>query len=328
MRQRGSGHARLTALSDSHVVNASAAAQSSAAAQPVSAENVEEFTPQDWVLFLSISLIWGASFLLIAFALEGLTAGMITLGRVGGGALTLAVLRIVSKGRTIERADWPRIIMLSFTWIAIPFTLFPIAQEWINSALTGLLNGATPIFVAVLATILTKVAPRGMQAIGLAIGFAGVVLISVSSGVEGSADAWKGILLVLGATVCYGISINVAAPLQARYRAVTLMAPVLALATLWTLPLGLRNLGDNSWDARPVLAVIFLGVVGTGLAYWIMATLVGRVGPVRASFITYLIPVVSLVLGMTLRDDTVAALAIVGAALTIAGAFLASRKAS
>ena len=104
------------------------------------------------------------------------------------------------------------------------------------------------------------------------------------------------------------------------------MSTVLSVATVLVIPYGLVDLGDNEWQARPLLAVTALGAIGTGLAYWIMASLVGRVGPIRASFITYLIPVVALFLGVLLRDDKVTALALAGAPLTIIGAFLASRS--
>ena len=95
------------------------------------------------------------------------------------------------------------------------------------------------------------------------------------------------------------------------------MARMLALATIWTLPFGLVSLPDSHVELAPLLAVIVLGVVGTGVAYLLMGSLVGRVGPTRASFITYLIPVVSLVLGVVFRDDHVAALAVVGVGLVV-----------
>lgn len=292
------------------------------------ADNTGEFTPGDWGLFFGIALIWGSSFLLIAFALEGLTPGMVTLGRVSLGALVLWLLRAIrSPGRSIEPADRGRLVLLSFLWVGIPFTLFPLAQEHINSAVTGLLNGAVPVFTAIVSTVLLKVAPRGIQLAGIVIGFAGILLISISSGGGGSSET-QGVLLVLAATVCYGFAINLAAPLQAKYGAMVLMSGVLGLATIWVLPLGLWNFGENEWSAGPIVSVIFLGAVGTGIAYWIMATLVGRVGGIRASFITYLIPVVSLVLGVVFRDDAVTAGALAGAVLTIFGAFLASRRQS
>lgn len=292
------------------------------------AENDGDFTLADWGLFFGISLIWGSSFLLIAEALEGLTPGMVTLGRVGLGAATLWVIRAFRPHQPrIEQTDRGRLVLLSLLWVGIPFTLFPLAQEHINSAVTGLLNGATPVFAGLVSAILLKVVPKGIQLTGILVGFIGIVLISLGSASGGSSEL-KGVLMVLAATICYGFAINLAAPLQRKYGAIVTMSGVLGLATLWVLPLGLWTISDNDWSLGPVLAVVFLGAVGTGLAYWIMAALVGRVGPIRASFITYLIPVVSLFLGVSIRNDEVTALAIAGAALTIGGALLASRRQS
>lgn len=291
--------------------------------------NDGRFTPRDWALFFGVSLIWGSSFLLIAYALDGMTPGMVTLGRVGTGALVLIAMRYLP-GVTVQRispGDRMRVFALSMIWVAVPFTLFPLAQEHINSALTGLLNGATPIFVGIVATVFFASAPRGLQLVGIVAGFVGIVLISAPSLTESSSQA-RGVLLVLGATVCYGFAINLAGPLQAKYGAVTLMSAVLGLATIWVTPFALVSLGDNTWGLGPTAALLVLGAIGTGIAYWIMATLVGRVGGVRASFITYLIPVVSLVLGVVIRNDTVAALSLVGAVITIGGALLASRARS
>lgn len=290
------------------------------------AENTGQFQPQDWALFTSISLVWGASFLFIAYGLEGLRPGVITLGRVGLGAAVLLILRRSRRrGIRIDAEDRVRVLLLSVIWVALPFTLFPLAQEHINSAVTGLLNGGVPIFAAVVSTVLLKAAPGRTQLAGILIGFVGIVTISVASGGGDSSEA-VGVVLVLAATVSYGFAMNLAAPLQQRYGAIVLMSSILGRATVIVLPFGLWKLGDNDWSLGPVASVVFLGAVGTGAAYWIMSSLVGRVGAIRASFITYLIPVVSLVLGVVFRDDEVASLALVGAGLTIAGALMASRR--
>ncbi len=176
------------------------------------------------------------------------------------------------------------------------------------------------------ATLLVRQPPGRSQVIGIVVGFAGIVAISLPSISDGANEA-SGVVMVIAATICYGFAINIAAPLQARYGAVPLMARVLALATALTVPYGIVGATGSSWEAGPWAAVIVLGVVGTGLAFALMATLVGRVGSTRASFITYLIPVMSLALGTTFRDDTVAPLALVGVALVIGGAFMASRRA-
>lgn len=286
------------------------------------AQNDDHFTPQDWVLFLAVGGIWGASFLFIDIGLDALSPGLITFLRVGLGAAAIAV--IPHRRTPIDRADRGRLVLLSLLWVAIPFTLFPIAEQHINSAVTGLLNGGTPIFTALVATFFLRQPPRGPQLIGIVVGFVGVALISLPSINEGTSQAF-GVALVIAATICYGLAINLAAPLQATYGSVNLMARTLALATIWTAPLGLLGFGDSRWELGPVIAVVVLGIVGTGIAFALMAQLVGRVGSTRASFITYLIPVVSLVLGVVFRDDQVAAGALIGVGLVIGGAILASR---
>ncbi len=288
------------------------------------AVNDEQFTPRDWALFLAVSGIWGSSFLFIAIGLDALPPGLITFMRVSLGAIALAVLP--RKRISIRTDDRFRLVVLSILWVAIPFTLFPIAEQHISSAVTGLLNGGTPIFAALVATVLLRQPPRGAQLIGLVVGFAGIVMISLPSLGDGSSEA-VGVALVIAATACYGFAINLAGPMQQRYGSVNLTARMLALATIWTAPYGLWEIGDAEWELGPVLAVVFLGVVGTGIAFAFMGSLVGRVGSTRASFITYLIPVVALVLGVTFRDDVVAPLALVGVVLVIGGAFLASRRA-
>jgi drug/metabolite transporter (DMT)-like permease len=284
--------------------------------------NDGSFTAHDWVLFFAVAGIWGASFLFIDIGLDAFPPGLITLLRVGSGALALVLLPKPSV--MIEPSDRTRLVLLSVIWVAIPFTLFPIAEQYINSSVTGLLNGATPIFAATVAAVLLRQWASGPLLLGIIVGFLGIVLISLPSIGDGASEA-RGVVLVLSATVCYGFAINLAAPLQQRYGSLPLMSRMLALATVWTLPYGLWDIGDAVWRVGPLVAVLVLGVFGTGIAFAIMGSLVGRVGSTRASFITYLIPVVSLALGVTFRDDTVAPLAIVGIGLVIAGAVLASR---
>ena len=284
----------------------------------------DKFTSADWSLFLSVAVIWGASFLFIDIGLDALPPGVITLMRVGLGALALAVLPLPRQHTKIRPEDRLRLVTVSVVWVAIPFTLFPIAEQHITSAVAGLLNGGTPIFAAIFAMVLLGQPTRGAQLLGIAVGFVGVVLVSLPSIGEGSSETF-GVALIVLATVCYGFAVTLAGPLQQRYGSVNLMAKVLALATIWTAPYGLWQIGDASWEPGPVLAVVVLGVVGTGIAFALMGTLVGRVGSTRASFITYLIPVVALALGVAFRDDEVFALELVGVAFVIGGAFLASR---
>ncbi len=286
--------------------------------------NREAFTAADWARFVAVGTIWGGSFLLIAIGLDAFHPGLVTWLRVGFGALFMAGITSARRTR-IAREDMPRIGLLAITWVAIPLTLFPIAQQWIDSAVAGMLNGAMPIFTAIIASMMLRQLPGRLQIVGLLVGFAGIVAIALPS-VETGQSAAIGVGLVLLATVCYGLSTNVVVPLQQKYGTIPVMARVLWLAAFLVAPYGLFGATRSVFAWESLAATMLMGLVGTGLAFILMGNLVGSVGSTRASFITYLMPVVALVLGVVFRDEVVAPLAIGGSVLVILGALLASRK--
>ena len=167
--------------------------------------------------------------------------------------------------------------------------------------------------------------PGRTQALGLVLGFLGIVAIAVPTIAEGSSAA-IGVAMGLSATVCYGVAINIAAPLTQRYGALPVMARMLALASIWTSPFGLLGVRGSTFTWPSLLSVAALGMMGTGVAFVLMGRLVSRVGSTRASFATYLIPVVALLLGVVFLSERVPLLSIAGIALVILGAVLASRK--
>ena len=147
----------------------------------------ERFTSHDWALFVSVSCIWGASFLFIDIGLDAMPPGLITLLRVGLGAAALA---LVPRQRVAYgRSDLRRIVLLSVVWVAIPFTLFPIAEQHVSSSVAGLLNGGTPIFAATFAALIYHQRPSRAVLAGIGTGLVGVILISVPSIGEGSSQA-------------------------------------------------------------------------------------------------------------------------------------------
>ncbi len=167
-------------------------------------------------------------------------------------------------------------------------------------------------------------APGRMQALGLAVGFLGILAIALPSFSEGSSEA-IGVLMALLAVVCYGVAVNIVAPLTQRYGSLPVMARVVGLAVIWTMPFGVVSIPQSSFAWSSFLAVVVLGVLGTGVAFVLMGQLIARVGA-RATFAIYLTPVVALILGVVFRDEVIHVLSIVGIALVIAGALLASRK--
>lgn len=286
--------------------------------------NREAFSAADWALFLSLSLIWGASFLFMAIGLDAFHPGLVTWLRVGFGAGFMAMLP-QARRTAIPPEDRVRVRSLGALWIALPLTLFPIAQQWIDSAVAGMLNGAMPIFTAVLATILLKSLPGRLQVIGLLIGFAGIIAIALPSAGKGSTAA-IGVILVLIATVCYAFAVNMVTPLQQAYGSLAVIARVQWVGAMLVTPYGIYGLLNSSFAWPSLFAVLAVGLLGTGLAFVMMARLAGSVGPTRSAFITYLIPVVALALGVIFRGEVISPVAIVGVVLVIAGALLASRR--
>ena len=281
------------------------------------------FAAVDWTLFAVVGTIWGSSFLFMAIGLETFRPGLVTWIRVLFGASVLWVLPGV---RTrIDRADRLPLLFLAITWVAIPFTLFPLAQGSVNSAIAGMLNGAAPIFTAVIAAVLHHRVPGSRQLMGIPLGFLGVAAIALSAAGHGSSQL-IGVVLIILATVCYGIAFNIATPLQQRYGSLPVMARILAIGAVLTAPIGLGSVPGSRFTWSSLLAVAAVGVLGTGVAFVLMGRLVGRVGPTRASIVGYLIPVVALLLGVVLRNDDVGPFAVAGVGLVILGASLTSRK--
>ena len=283
------------------------------------------FGPVEWALLAGVALIWGSSFLLIEISLESVAPTTISWGRVMLGFLVLAAFPAAR--RPVERTDYRRIGLLGITWVFVPFLVYPIAQQHIDSALAGMLNATVPIFSTAIAMSLARTLPRFRQAAGLALGFAGAIGVSIPAVRGSSAAAW-GIILVVAATFFYGLSINIAVPLQQRYGAPAVMLRAIGVAAVAMAPLGLAGLADSQWSTGPALAVIVLGVVNTGAAFVIMAVFVGRVGPTRGSVAVYFIPLVAMVLGVAFRSEVVLVLQWAGTGVVLFGAWLTSRRES
>ncbi len=306
----------MTTTADGQITGSSGSASSGIAVHHV-------MQPADWVRLALPGVIWGSSFYFIAEGLDSFEPALITPLRVLFGLLTL--LAFPAARAPIDRGDRPRIAVLGVVWLAVPLTLFPFAEERVSSSVTGMLNGATPLFVATVATMLARRPPPGRQLVGLLVGFAGVVLIALPSLDEGSSSA-LGVAMIFAALACYGVALNVARPVLLRYGPLPVLCRAQAVALVLTAPFGIAVLPESSFSWHSALAVVALGVLGTGAAYVLAGANVSRLGSTRASVSTYLIPVVALVLGVVLRDEGVAALAIVGSLIALVGAYLTNRS--
>jgi drug/metabolite transporter (DMT)-like permease len=270
----------------------------------------------DWALLVVPGVIWGASFLFIAEGLAAMAPNGVTFSRIAIGFLTLSLFP--SARRPVARADWAGTAALGVLWFAFPLTMFPFAEQHVSSALTGMMNGATPLFVAVVATVLARHLPeRGIMA-GLLIGFSGAVLMAFPA-MGGSSSAF-GIGLIVAAMVSYGVALNVARPLQQRNGAIPVLWRALGVAAILTAPLGLPAVVNGHWSLRPALAMLALGAGGTAIAMVLTLVAAGRIGATKASSTAFLIPVMALILGVVIRHESVTMVSLIGAGICLFGA--------
>jgi drug/metabolite transporter (DMT)-like permease len=276
----------------------------------------------DSVLIAAPGLIWGASFLFIAEGLASTSAYGVAFARIAIGFLTLML--VPAARRPIAAVDRRGIVALGTLWFAFPCTMFPMAEQHVSSALTGMLNAATPLFTAVVAAIIARRLPGAATVKGLVLGFTGAVLMALP-GATSIGGTRTGILLILAALASYGVAFNLARRLQQRNGALAVTRAALGVALVLTAPLGLPAVASAHWSARAILALLALGVLGTGVATALAAMAAGRLGSTRASASTFIIPVGALVLGVVVRNETVALVSIAGVAVCLTGAWLLRR---
>jgi len=293
--------------------------------------SLEAFGATEWGLLAVIATIWGSSFVLMEIGLRAFAPGLVTLLRVGLGAAALLLVPRARRTR-IAPEDRPRVALLGVVWMGIPLLLFPVAQQWIDSSVAGMINGAMPLTVAAWAVVLLRRSPGRSQLIGLLVGFLGIVAISVPElptdavAAAGTARTALGTGLVFLAVVFYGLAANLAVPLQQRYGSLAVLLRAQLVALVVVAPFGLSALSRSTFAWGPALAMVPLGVLGTGLAFVLMTTLVGRVGGPRGSIAIYFLPVVAIILGVVALGERIHPLAIVGTVLVLVGAWATSRR--
>jgi len=289
---------------------------------------VTRFGPSELALSAVLALTWGSSFLFIAIAIKYVDPAVVPFGRSLLGAFTLAFFPGARAG--IPWKHWPRIALLGLVWMALPFWLFPLAEQSVTSGVAGMINGGLPVVIALVTALWVRRMPSTKRIVAIALGFAGIAVIALpaiwaeSSEGESIADV-RGVVYLLAAVLGYAIGSNLARPLQAQFAPARLLARVQLAAAMWTLPVAIPGISNStfSWSALGSIAV--LGIVGTGMAFVVFGTLLERTGITRAMIPTYFTPIVGLVLGAAFNDESIALLSVLGMCIVIASAWMTSK---
>jgi drug/metabolite transporter (DMT)-like permease len=289
------------------------------------------FLMQSWrTQFVLLSAIWGSSFLCIKVLDEVWAPVHVALARVALGALFLVGL-LVARRTPLPRdpAAWRHVAVVGLLMNALPFTLFAYGEQHVSSVIAGLWNGTTPLMtlVAVL-LLLPDERPDRRRLAGVAGGFVGLlVLLGPWQGVGGG-KLLGDVACALGAG-CYGLGLTYTRRyLSARPEGgLELAGAQLLCATAMLLvvaPLG----GSPSFalDTGQLASALVLGVLGSGLAYVLTHAIVRAAGPTTFSLVTYVIPIFSTFLGVSILSETVTWNQPAGAAIVLGSMWAASRK--
>jgi drug/metabolite transporter (DMT)-like permease len=285
----------------------------------------------DMLRLVILAGIWGSSFLFIKVSLEGMSDIQVVLFRtiLGGAAmLALVMLRGLPVPRNLRL--WGHLAIIGTIGNVLPFFLFAWAEDGrISSGLAGIYNGTTPLFTMVLAMFFLA-AERATIArvVGLLLGFAGVVVVLAPwEGVGASTIA--GQVGCLAAAAAYGVALiwnrrnlpDFGYPPQSLA-----LGQVVAAGAVTILTIPFAGWSDVSLTWRVTGSIVALGVFGTGIAFFLLYSLIESVGATRASTVTYLIPLVAVALGVVVLGEQVEWYHFAGGAIVLLGIMIAERR--
>jgi len=268
-------------------------------------------------------VIWGVPYLLIRVAVRDLSPSALVLSRTALAALLLVPLAASRDELRPLLRHWRPLAVFAAIEIAIPWYLLGTAEQHLSSSLTGLLIAAVPL-VAVVAAATTGEQERvgGTRLAGLLLGVAGVGAI-VGVNLDGASAAP---LLAVGlVAVCYAIGPLILQRYLAHLPALGVIAASLGLTALLYAPIVAFSAPGEVPSAAAVWSVVGLAVVCTALAFVVFFALIGEIGPVRATVITYVNPAVAAILGVVVLGEHLTVGVMLGFALVLAGSVLATR---
>jgi len=280
-----------------------------------------------WTAFAAVSTLWGIPYLFIKVAVDdGVPPVFLAWARVLMAAVVLLVLAhragVLAPALTRANARW--LLLYAVVEICVPFPLIAAGERHVPSSLAAILIAAVPMLVALLALRFDRSErATGRRAVGLAIGFAGVVAL-VGLDVSGSSGALVGALMILLAAVGYAAGPMIINQQLSTLDPRALMAGALSIAAVLLTPAALLAPPSHTPSTDALLSIVVLGLLCTAAAFVLFGALIGEVGPGRATVITYISPIVAVALGVAVLGERPGAGAVAGLLLILAGSWLST----
>jgi drug/metabolite transporter (DMT)-like permease len=288
-------------------------------------------TRTDWILLLTLGLMWGTSYAFIKLGLEnGLPTFTLIATRLLIGFVVLATVVIVAREPLPRNPRvYVNLLIMAVINIVIPFTLITSAEHSVPSAIAAIINGAVPLVVILLAALTFPDEPITLnRLVGLLVGYAGVVVIVYPGLATSTGGQISGELALVGSTIAYGIGAVFA---RAKIRGLRPMIPAVfqvgfAFVIITVLAFVNERPLEVTWNGDAVFAVIWLGIFGSGLAYLLNFRLLGRIGATRTSILAYFLPIVGIISGAIMFGETIDLYVLVGTAMVIGGVALVNSR--
>jgi drug/metabolite transporter (DMT)-like permease len=288
-------------------------------------------TRSDWVLLLVLGVMWGTSYVWIKVAVQTLSTFTLIATRLGIG---LALLVAVAVATRLELPRNPSVyghmLVMAVINIVIPFALITTAEQQVNSNLAAIINGSVPLFVVVIAAQFLHDEPLTLnKLVGLGVGYVGVLaLVAPGLFAGGASGTLSGELALVGSTLAYAFGGVYA---RAKMRGVAPLVPAVfqvafAFAIVSVIALATEQPFGQRWPFDTIFAVVWLGVLGSGLAYILNFRLLSRIGAGGTSVLAYLLPIVGIVSGFFVRGEPVDLSLAIGTALILGGIGLTTSK--
>ena len=290
---------------------------------------------RDWrIRFGLLALVWGCSFLFIKVGTEAYAPLHVALGRMIFASVVLVAVLLVRRQRLPRSGRrWAHLTVAAFFLNALPFSLFAYAELTIPSSLAGICNSTTPLWGMLLSlTALSNDRPTRRRAVGLGVGFVGVLtVLGIWQGMAGPAGMTDpiGTGMALGASLSYAVGwLYVSRTLTGSGESNLVLSGTQML--LGTAQLAVASLLFTAPPDRfalvPVLCIVALGALGTGVAFVLQYGLVAEVGPTIAQMVTYFVPIIATLLGVVALGEPFSWNVGVGALIVLLGAGLAQPK--
>ena len=279
-----------------------------------------------WFLFSLVGLLWGVPYLFMKVAVEELSTAMIVFSRLVIGACFLIPLAL--KERTLRSAlkYWRYIALYAVLEMVIPWTLITNSQRSLSSGVVALLVATVPIWATLFAHHSgDSTAAHRTRIFGIAIGLVGIALIV---GIESVSDFTNFIALaqILIAAASYAWAVNMITQKAPGASGVAINGIAMTISAAIFTPFAIQSWPSQTPSTNVILSTIGLGVICSGIAFWVFFLVLAEIGPARASLVVYPNTAVAVILGiLILREEITLALAI-GLPLVLAGSYLASRK--